>query len=141
MYGFDLGFQYNFYRSYTVYISGAYVRGKDLYNHSDLPQIPPLNGKVGIKTSEAKYIDIDLSATIFDKQSKIAAGETATPGYAYFDLYLSSIPFEFGFMKYQIFGGIENLSDKAYKNHLSTNRGLITIEPGRNYFARISVNW
>jgi hemoglobin/transferrin/lactoferrin receptor protein len=141
LYGFDLGFQYNFYRSYTVYINGAYVRGKDLYNHSDLPQIPPLNGKFGIKTSEAKYIYLDLSATIFEMQNKVAAGETITPGYAYFDLYVSSIPFEFGFIKCQIFGGIENVTDKAYRNHLSTNRGLITIEPGRNYFARLSVNW
>jgi hemoglobin/transferrin/lactoferrin receptor protein len=141
LYGFDLGFHYNFYKSYTVYVNGTYVRGKDLYNHSDLPQIPPLNGKIGIRTSETKYFDVDLSATIFDKQNKISVGEKATPGYAYFDLYLSSVPFEFGFMKYQIFGGIENLTDKAYRNHLSTNRGLITIEPGRNFFARISVNW
>ena len=141
LYGFDLGFQYNFYKSYTVYVNSAYVRGKDLFNHSDLPQIPPFNGKVGIKTSEARYFNLDLSATIFDRQNKIAAGETTTAGYVYFDLYLSSVPFEFSFIKYQIFGGIENLTNKAYRNHLSTNRGIITIEPGRNFFARVSVNW
>ncbi|MCX6150596.1 MAG: TonB-dependent receptor [Ignavibacteriales bacterium] len=141
LYGFDLGLQYNFLTSFVGYATAAYVNGKDVFNHTYLPQISPLNGKAGIKTSEAKYFDVDLSATLFGKQNKVAVGELATPGYVYFDLYLSSIQFDLGLIKYQIFAGVENLTDKAYRNHLSTNRGLITIEPGRNIFARLSINW
>ena len=35
--------------------------------------------------------------------------------------------------------GIENLFDKEYRNHLSTNRGSITTEPGRNFFLRANL--
>jgi hemoglobin/transferrin/lactoferrin receptor protein len=141
LYGFDFGTQYNFLQHYILYTSWSYVRGKDIYNNANLPQIPPLNGRFGIKTNILYYVETDLISTIFDAQKKVAAGELTTPGYLTFDFYLNSIPFEFGFLKCQVFAGIENLTNKAYRNHLSTNRGLITIEPGRNIFARLSFNW
>lgn len=141
LYGFELGTQYSLLQNYIIYASGSYVRGKDKYNSTDLPQIPPLNGRLGLKTNVLYYVEADLSAILFDAQKKVAAGELTTPGYVTLDFYLSSIPFELGFIKFQAFAGVENLTDKAYRNHLSTNRGLITIEPGRNIFARLAINW
>ena len=41
----------------------------------------------------------------------------------------------------QLFTGVENIFDRAYRNHLSTNRGLIALEPGRNIFAKIKLSW
>ena len=37
----------------------------------------------------------------------------------------------------QIFAGVENIFDKNYRDHLSTTRGSITIEPGRNFFIKL----
>ncbi|RJP66189.1 MAG: TonB-dependent receptor [Ignavibacteriales bacterium] len=141
LYGFELGAEYSLLQHYIVYTSLSYTRGKDKYNNTDLPQIPPLNGRLGAKSNVLHFVEADLSATFFDAQKKVAAGELTTPGYVTLDFYLSSIPFELGFIKLQAFAGVENLLDKAYRNHLSTNRGLITIEPGRNIFARLSINW
>lgn len=141
LYGFELGAQYSFRKNYIIYTSFSYVRGKDKFNNTDLPQIPPMNGRLGFKTNVLHYVEADLSAILFDSQRKVAAGELTTPGYVTIDFYLSTIPFEIGFIKCQAFTGVENLTDKAFRNHLSTNRGLVTIEPGRNIFARLSINW
>jgi outer membrane receptor protein involved in Fe transport len=35
--------------------------------------------------------------------------------------------------------GVENILDKEYRNHLSTNRGSIITEPGRNIFIRANI--
>jgi outer membrane receptor protein involved in Fe transport len=141
LYGYDFRFDYNFYENYILYGSGAYVRGEDIENYSDLPAIPPLNGKLGIKSMMFNLFDIDFSATFFADQNKIAPGEISTPGYTYYDLYLSSIPIKVEAVDLNIFAGIENLTNKAYRNHLSTNRGLITIEPGRNFYLKLNLSW
>jgi outer membrane receptor protein involved in Fe transport len=40
-----------------------------------------------------------------------------------------------------MFGGVENILNKAYREYLSTNRGIIKDEPGRNFFLKLQVNW
>ncbi len=141
LYGYDFGFEYNFIGDLVLYGSGAYVRGEDTQNHLDLPSIPPLNGKLGIKSPVFNFINIDLCGIFFSSQNRIAFGETATPGYSYFNLYISSFPVNFDQAEIKIFSGVENLTNKNYRDHLSTNRGLITVEPGRNYYLKLSVNW
>jgi len=139
LYGFDLTFDYNFYGSIVLYGNAAYVRGEDTGNDQDLGEIPPFNGKLGLKFPVANYLRADLSATFASDQDKVAQGELTTTGYAYFDLYLSSIPFDFNFARMQFFAGVENITDRLYRNHLATNRGLIKSEPGRNFFVKLKL--
>jgi len=40
-------------------------------------------------------------------------------------------------MNFRISAGIENLFDKAYVNHLTTNRGMASIDPGRNIYLKL----
>jgi outer membrane receptor protein involved in Fe transport len=87
------------------------------------------------------YITIDFSSIFFAEQNKIATGEVATPGYGTFDLGIYSVQLNSCGLKYQLVTGIENILDKSYRNHLATNRGSITTEPGRNFFFRVNVNW
>ncbi len=141
LYGFDLSAEYNFYRNFTVYGSASYVRGKDTELNQDLPQIPPLNGRLGVRTMVADLFNIDLSSVIFAEQNKIAEGEIATPGYATFNLYFSSVPVELNLASLRLVAGVENILNKEYRNHLSTNRGLVTAEPGRNVFVKLKVNF
>ena len=140
-YGFDFDFIYNVYKQLLVYGTLAYVRGEDTGNNTDLPQVPPLNGRLGIKTPVFKYITIDFSSILFAEQNKIAAGEIATPGYATFDFSVYSNPLKYYGMKFQLVGGIENILDKSYRDHLATNRGSITSEPGRNFYFRVNVDF
>jgi len=41
----------------------------------------------------------------------------------------------------QLFAGIDNITDATYTNHLSTNRGAISVEPGRNFFMRMNLSF
>ncbi len=141
LYGFDGSLDFNFYKNIILYCTASFVRGRNIEDNLNLPQIPPLNGIVGIKAPVTEFINFNFSSTIFSAQNKIAPGEISTPGYVYFDLYLSSKEFYLTGVAYQLFAGVENLTNKAYRNHLATNRGSVTVEPGRNIFIKAVVGF
>jgi outer membrane receptor protein involved in Fe transport len=137
LYGFDFGMQYNVWSRLVVSASGAYVRGLDTEAETNLPRIPPLSGRLGMRYTFPRIVSAEFTVLAASKQDKIADGETETAGYARFDLAMSSAPLKLGLTQLRIYGGIENLTDRSYTNHLSTNRGSISIEPGRNYYIRL----
>ncbi|MCU7494066.1 MAG: TonB-dependent receptor [Ignavibacteria bacterium] len=141
LYGFDLSAEFNPFRDYVCYMLTSYVSGRDVDKDLDLPQMPPLNGKLGLRLPVMEYANVDLSATVFAAQNNVAPGEMKTPGYAYFDLYLNSVPVDLAGSHVTFFAGVENITDKAYRNHLASNRGLLNVEPGRNFFLKMSLNW
>lgn len=141
LYGFDFSTEYKIIQNISVYGTGSYVRGKDAESSIDLPQIPPLNGSIGVKAEIDEIIKMDLSAVLFAEQNKIAAGEVTTPGYTYFNFMAGSYPIDFNFTKISLSAGIENIFDISYRNHLSSNRGLILSEPGRNIFVKLQIDW
>ena len=141
LYGYEFEFMYNFFKSFVAYGSLSYVRGEDTENKVNLPLIPPLNGKIGIKFSVQNYVNFDLNTALFNKQDYTASGELNTPGYAVFNAGISSIPIKYKFFACQLFAGVENILDKDYRNHLSSNRGLIVEEPGRNFYAKLKLDF
>ncbi|MCI0474054.1 MAG: TonB-dependent receptor [Ignavibacteria bacterium] len=141
LYGYDFEFMYNFYGSFTGYGTLSYVRGEDTENNTNLPQIPPLNARIGIRFSVYDYVNADLNSVLYNEQTNIAAGEVETPGYAVFNFGLSSRNFNMNYYTFQLFAGIENIFDKEYRNHLSTNRGLVTIEPGVNFYFKLKIDF
>jgi outer membrane receptor protein involved in Fe transport len=100
----------------------------------DLPQIPPLNGRLGIRYTHNKIGSAELTLVGAGGQDKIAEGEKETGGYTRLDLALNSTSINIGNTRLQMFAGIENITDRSYTNHLSTNRGSISVEPGRNIY-------
>ena len=86
-------------------------------------------------------MNFDLNTALFDKQDYTAAGELNTPGYAVFNIGISSIPLKYKFLSCQLFAGVENILDKEYRNHLSSNRGVIVDEPGRNFYAKLKLDF
>lgn len=141
LFGFDLSTEYYINDDYSVYATASYVKGSDTQNNTELPQIPPLNGHIGVNAAFDGLCKVDLSAVLFAAQEKVASGEITTPGYAMFNLSLISYPVDFNFSKLFITAGIENILDKSYRNHLSTNRGLVSVEPGRNIFVKLQIEW
>ncbi|MBK9097213.1 MAG: TonB-dependent receptor [bacterium] len=141
IYGFDFSADYNFWRDYIFYTTASYVNGDDITADGNLPEIPPLNGRVGLKLSFLEYLQADVSSTIFAEQNEVAEGELTTPGYAVFNFLLNSTSIKFSIISFRIYSGVENIFDKAYRNHLSTTRGSITIEPGRNIFVKLAVEF
>ena len=141
IYGFDLSADYNFWRNYIFYTTASYIKGDDITANGNLPEIPPLNGRVGFKLNFLEYLQADVSSTIFGEQNDVAECELTTPGYAVFNLLLNTFPIKFSSLSFRIYSGVENIFDKAYRNHLSTTRGSITIEPGRNIFVKLAVEF
>ncbi len=141
LYGYEFEVMYNFYRSFVAYGNLAYVRGEDTENNTNLPLIPPLNCKAGIKFSIKNYVNFDINTILYDKQEYTAASETNTPGYGVFNIGVSSSPIKISYYGLQLFAGVENIFDKEYRNHLSSNRGLIVIEPGINFFAKLKLDF
>ncbi|MGK9476365.1 TonB-dependent receptor [Melioribacter sp. OK-6-Me] len=137
IYGLDVRADYNFYINYVLYVTASYVKGDDITSGGHLPEIPPLNGNLGIKFNLLNKLTTDVSASIFAEQNKVAAGELTTPGYAVFNLSLNSGDIKFSVLNFRIFAGVENIFNKEYRNHLSTTRGLIVVEPGRNFFIKL----
>lgn len=141
LYGVDFLLNYNLYNDWMTFLTASYVKGDDLSEDTNLPQIPPLNGTAGVKMSLLNNIGVEVSSTLFAVQNDAVAGEIKTPGYATFNfaLHIRNINFASVFMN--INAGVENMFDKSYRNHLSTTRGGITVEPGRNFYLRISTGW
>jgi hemoglobin/transferrin/lactoferrin receptor protein len=139
LYGVDLKFAYNFSHDFVFFGSGAYVRGMALETEGNLPLIPPLNGRAGLRYTYSGLGSVEFSVFGAATQNKIAEGEKETPGYYRLDAALNTKAFDLRFMKLQLFAGIDNITNNRYTNHLSTNRGDISVEPGRNFFIRLKL--
>lgn len=140
LFGFDLNLDSYLTRWLNFYLKGSFVRGEDRETKQPLPQIPPLNIRTGLRYFFLDYFNIDLSRSIVFEQNKVAAGEIPTPGYSVWDVTFGSKPFKVYYFNCSLFFGVENIFNKEYRNHLSTNRGLIDVEPGRNIFIKINLS-
>ncbi len=141
LYGFDYKFEYNFYNNFVLYSTGSFVRGKDPDTGDNLPLIPPLKGRLGLRYSYHRIGSAELTVTGVAKQSKIAEGEMETDGYVRLDMAMGSEKIALGRTGLQIFAGIDNITNTSYTNHLSTNRGSISVEPGRNIYFRLNFSF
>jgi hemoglobin/transferrin/lactoferrin receptor protein len=141
LYGIDFKFACNFNRDFVFFASGAYVRGMALETEGDLPLIPPLNGRAGIRYTYPRLGSVEFSVFGATKQDKIAEGEKETPGYYRLDATLNSKVIDLRFVRLQVFAGVDNMTNNRYTNHLSTNRGDISVEPGRNFFVRLKLSF
>jgi len=144
LYGADFNATYRILANLEAFASGAWTVGRELTDGNGyLPMIPPVNGTAGIAYNNAKIGGATLSAVFAGakKEGRIAASDTPAEGYCHFDLSLNSKAFHFEKAALQLFGGIENITNAAYTNFLSTNRSSIKCEPGRNFFIRASINF
>jgi len=133
LYGFDARADYQPFSSIGLFGSASFVRGEDTYTDTPLPLISPLNGRLGITSNFGGYLSLEFAATMFTEQNRVAPGELKTPGYTYFDFYANLKSLAWWDVHSSFYFGVENMTNKSYRNHLATNRGFITAEPGRNF--------
>ena len=139
LYGFDYSLKYKLLNQVIIYHNLSYVRGINQKDDSNLPQIPPLNGIIGLEYRPFDWLNTNFSAIVFDAQNDVAEGENVTPGYTTFNLNIDFSNIRIGNIILGVSTGIENILDKEYRNHLSTNRGLVISEPGRNFYIRTNI--
>lgn len=137
LYGFDFRADYNFYSDHLFYFISSFVKGDDISSGGDLSEIPPLNGSAGIKFSYSSKLSIVISSDYSFGQISVAEGERSTAGYALLNLSVNSGVFDLFGSGIRINAGVENIFNKEYRNHLSTIRGNLIFEPGRNFFVKL----
>jgi outer membrane receptor protein involved in Fe transport len=139
MYGYELSFEADA-SSHIIFESTlSYVRGEDTKDHSNLPQISPLRGTFSADYIFDKYGTVNAQLEGVTGQDFAAAGETQTAGYVLIDAGYKSVPIPLGATSMTLDCGVQNVLNRAYMNFLSTARGEIKYEPGRNVFATASI--
>jgi outer membrane receptor protein involved in Fe transport len=150
----------------TPFLTMQYVQGRDL-THIDtrrpanvasarrdvaqepLPQIPPLEARLGLRLHEARKAprwSVEFAARMVDEQNLVAAtlGERPTPGFTVFDLR--------GYWQVTeavlLTGGVENLGNLFYREHLDPLGGLVNgvnydelFRPGTNFYMGVAVQY
>ncbi|MBI3462053.1 MAG: TonB-dependent receptor [Planctomycetes bacterium] len=129
----------------TPFATVSYVEGRD-HSRGDrgiipgsseepLPGIAPLAGRLGLRLhepAEKPRWGIELAARIVDNQDRVASSllEEPTAGFTTYDLR--------GFWQATrgllLVTGVENLTDKQYREHLDLRTGQGVFQPGVNFY-------
>jgi len=139
LYGYEISVEQRLASWNVLKCYGAYVRGEDIFDHTNLPQVAPLNGRIESSAVLRSLGTIDIAGTFYAEQKNLAAGEIRTPGYAVVDADAVSIPFAVEGFSIIVRTGVQNVFNKLYEDHLSTLRGLIVFEPGRNFYLSTTI--
>jgi len=137
LYGYELFGSVYLPYNFSISTNIAYVYAEDTELEQPLASIPPLNGQFFINYRWSNFGTLSFEINSFAKQDRITDWEMKTDGYTYYNLYIYSTKFEIMNTSNQLFFRIDNINDESYSNHLSTNRGAMQVEPGRNF----SINW
>jgi hemoglobin/transferrin/lactoferrin receptor protein len=121
--------------------NASYTRARDVTKGTFLPQIPPLHGFVSIDYAIHKKFKASLSALWAARQSELAANETSTAGHIIYNFAINSSNIKLPKSYLQLFAGVDNILNTAYMNHLSTTRGILRLEPGRNVYVKAKLGW
>lgn len=143
----------------TTFGTMSYIKGRDLSrdegsrlsffdrsgifgrDHESLPGITPLEARLGIRLQDPspdKNWGLEFSTRIVDDQDRIASslGEIETPGFTTYDIR--------AFKRHGpwlLTAGVENLTDKNYREHLDYRSGLGVFRPGINFYSGAELNY
>jgi hemoglobin/transferrin/lactoferrin receptor protein len=118
LYGGEASLNLDIYQGLSAFTSASYVIGENEEADDDLPCIPPLNGKTGLRYDRTLSYGrgwAELSYLYAAKQDRVAENEEETAGWSRFDLRLGYLPTQ----NTKIVFAVENLGDHFYHDHLS----------------------
>jgi iron complex outermembrane receptor protein len=141
--GFELSIQQAMPWQLAVRFDAAAQIGKNLMNGAPLPEIPPVDLRVMLAGS---YFRDKLRPSIHGRyvlrQNRISPefGETATPSFWLLDLDVTYAAFQW----LSVSGGVRNLFDRAYYEHLNrsvSGTGHPIYNPGRNIYLGLTASF
>ncbi|MEO5967829.1 MAG: TonB-dependent receptor [Ferruginibacter sp.] len=110
-----------------------YIYGEDL-NSNHLPSISPFRNITSVRKKFNKaFVQIESEASATQNRYSINAGESKTDGFVLFNV-RSGYNFKISKYKTVLQGGIENLLDKNYTEHLDWGK---IPRPGRNFYMQL----
>ncbi|MBI2805186.1 MAG: TonB-dependent receptor [Planctomycetes bacterium] len=119
----------------TPFVTASYVKGMDRTKGEPLPGIAPLSSRAGLRfheDSKNPRYGVEYFARIVAPQNLFAAslGEARTGGFvthnvrAYWQVRENLL----------VLGGVENIGDLYYREHLDLRTGLGVFQPGVNFY-------
>lgn len=131
-------------KNWSIQSVFEYVNGLNSYTQIPLPFIPPGNATLELqwdknfdrKTLRRLFVNFTFHA--FADQMQTDRNERPTPGYSLYHL-SGGLHFSVGNQEFRFLIQIQNLTNRAYLNHLSRYRQLEIPEPGRNMIFTLSV--
>ncbi|HLP05745.1 MAG TPA: TonB-dependent receptor, partial [Paludibacter sp.] len=128
-------------KHFSMEANASHVRARDVDKNDFLPLIPPMNGFAAFNYQLERGTGVSVSALWAATQHEIAPGETATPGHVVYNVDIHGGGIALNKTTLQMWAGVNNLFDAAYTDHLSSNRGIVKLEPGRNIYVKIKLAW
>ncbi len=131
--GLDLGLSYAVREDLTLSGAFAYVHAENEADNTALPEIPPLEGRLGVRYEHADWgVWLHPTVRLVQSQHRIdsAFGENTTPGFVTADL---SAGWRF-LGRHELTINVVNLFDKTYYEHMTRENpfsGREVFEPGR----------
>lgn len=143
MRGFELNFNQSLSANLYHRINIAYTYGKNTEQNHALPEIPPMDIRyaLGGRFYKNKF-QPEFNFRYALKQNRIAKnyGETETPEFSILDFKASYFISDY----FNLTGGLRNIFDKAYYEHLSRSvkgsNSQSIYAPGRSFYITLSVN-
>jgi hypothetical protein len=140
----------------TPFASMSYVEGRDHTrgnrgiiagaSEEPLPSISPLQTRVGFRyhqPCENPRWAIEFSARIVDNQDRVASSllEQPTGGFTTYDLRAFWKAVDSEQTGLLLVAGIENLTDKNYREHLDLRTGRGVFQPGINFYFGVELTY
>jgi iron complex outermembrane receptor protein len=138
MYGGEASARFALPSDFYLTAGLSYTRGKNDTEDTNLPEIPPLKGRLSIRYDNNTYFG-EIEGIFAAKQDKTdpLLNETETSGWA-----IANLKVGYTYKGLKFFAGVRNLFDKKYYEHLSYSRdpfssGIRVPEPGRMLYANL----
>jgi len=139
--GFEIGWKQSLFLGLQHQLGLAYTFGESLKGNNPLPEISPFDIRYSIEGLYLKNkLNPEISFRYVSKQNRVSEefGETETPEFTTVDLRITYQIFN----TFKITGGVQNLFDVAYYEHLNRgfngNSTLHIYNPGRNLYLSLN---
>jgi hemoglobin/transferrin/lactoferrin receptor protein len=139
LYGYEISGEMKLLSWSALKFSVSYVRGEDTRSHLNLPQISPLQGQISLSAFANAVGSFEFASSFAVPKGNLATGEVRTSGNAVFDAGFAGVPLKVWSLSLTIHSGIQNILNKDYREFISTLRGAVQSEPGRNYYLSVAI--
>ena len=150
--GAEAGTSYQFTDNLIADLNVAYGWGRNETDNRPLPQIAPLDARIGL-TYQQEQLSVGALLRLVDRQDRVALNQGNIVGYdlgksSGFGVFSVNAAYQFNpLLNLSI--GVDNLLDKAYSEHLNRagNSAFgyaateIINEMGRNFWAKVTIKY
>jgi outer membrane receptor protein involved in Fe transport len=139
IYGYELSLEATPSEALKINSSLSYTRGEDTKNNTNLGQIVPIKGWLSANYLFKEIGTLHAGCEIVDDKTNRAKNEITTKGYVLFNAGFTAASIEGFGARFKLSAGVQNIFDRAYVNFLSTMRGNLNNEPGRNFYLSATI--